>query len=112
MMGLFVGVYRKLRCYMFLRHAIPCLWVCINCIWTSHKIFQFGYYWSTIHQDAHEFARECDRFQRDGVISKKHKLPLNPILMIKLFDVWGIDFTSMFVSYQDEIYSFCGGLCV
>ena len=24
---------------------------------TAHKIFQCGYYWPTIHQDSHEFAK-------------------------------------------------------
>ena len=52
----------------------------------------------TIHQDAHEFAKECDRCQRDGGISTKQELPLNPILVIEIFDVWGIDFMGPLVS--------------
>ena len=67
-------------------------------ILTSHKILQCGYYWSTIHQDAHEFTKACDRCQRDGGISKRQELPLNPILVMELFDVWGIDFMGPFVS--------------
>ena len=34
---------------------------------TAHKIMQCGYYSPTIHQYAHEFAKACDRCQRDGV---------------------------------------------
>ena len=30
---------------------------------TSHKILQCGYYWTTLHQDAHEFAKSFDRCQ-------------------------------------------------
>ena len=52
-------------------------------IQTAHKIFQCVYYWPTIHQDAHEFAKACDRCQRDGGISRKQELPLNPILGIE-----------------------------
>ena len=63
---------------------------------TAHKILQCGYYWSTVHQDAHEFAKACDRSQRDGGISIRQELPLNPILVIELFDVWGIDFMGPF----------------
>ena len=40
-----------------------------TCIQTAHKILQGVYYWPTIHQDAHEFARACDRCQRYGGIS-------------------------------------------
>ena len=56
-------------------------------IQTAHKILQSDYYWPSLHQDAHEFAKACDRCQRDGVISRKQELPLNPILVIELFDV-------------------------
>ena len=65
---------------------------------TAHKILQCGYYWTTLHQDSHEFPKACDRCQRDGDISRKQELPLNPILVIELFDVWGIDFMGPFVS--------------
>ena len=54
---------------------------------TAHKILQCGYYWPNLHQDAHEFAKACDRFQRDVGISRKQELLLNPILVIDLFDV-------------------------
>ena len=37
---------------------------------SAHKILQCGYYRPTLRQDAHEFAKACDRFQRDGGISK------------------------------------------
>ena len=59
---------------------------------------QCGYYWPTIHEDDHEFAKSCDMCQRDGGISRRQALNLNPILVIELFDVWGIDFMGPFVS--------------
>ncbi|XP_069150598.1 uncharacterized protein [Solanum lycopersicum] len=71
---------------------------------TSHKILQCGYYWQNIHQDAYEFAKTCDRCQRYGGISRKQKLPLNPILVFELFDVWGIDFMGSFVSSHGMKY--------
>ena len=58
----------------------------------------------TIHQDVHEFAKACDRFQRDGGISRRLELPLNPILVIELFDVKGIDFMVPFVSSHGMKY--------
>ena len=67
-------------------------------IWTAHKILQCGYYWITIHQDAHEFAMSCYRCQRDGGISNRHELPLNPILLIEFLDVCGFNFMGPFMS--------------
>ena len=71
---------------------------------TAHKILQCGYYWTTIHQDAHEFAKACDIYQRDGGISRKKELHFNPTLVIELFDVWGIDFMGPFVSSHGMKY--------
>ena len=71
---------------------------------TAHKILQCGYYWPTIHQDAHEFSKACDRCERDGGISIKQQIHLNPILVIELFDVWSIDFMGPFVSSNSMKY--------
>ena len=42
--------------------------------------------------------------QKDGGISRKQELPLNPILVIELFDVWGIDFMGPFMSSHGMKY--------
>lgn len=56
---------------------------------------------------------DVDRCQRDGGISKRHELPLNPILVIDLFDVWGSEFIGSFMSSQGEKLYSCGFLvCV
>ena len=41
-------------------------------------------------------CRECEKCQRLGKISRCHMMPLNPILVVDLFDVWGIDFMGPF----------------
>ena len=71
---------------------------------TAHKIVKCDYYWPTIHQDAHEFAKACDRSQRDGGISRRQELPLNPIYVIESFDVWDIDFIGPLVSSREMKY--------
>ncbi|XP_075084805.1 uncharacterized protein LOC142168050 [Nicotiana tabacum] len=38
----------------------------------------------------------CDRCQRTGTITRKHEMPLQNILAVELFDVWGIDFMGPF----------------
>ena len=71
---------------------------------TAHKILQYGYYCPTIHQDAYELAKLCERCQKDGGISKSQDLHLNPLLVIKLFDVWGFDFMGPVVSSHGMKY--------
>ena len=65
---------------------------------------QSGYFWPTIFKDAQEFAKCCDRCQRVGNISSKQEFPLNNILEIKLFDVWGIDFMGPFPPLFGNLY--------
>ncbi|RVW27153.1 Pro-Pol polyprotein [Vitis vinifera] len=38
----------------------------------------------------------CDRCQRLGKLTKRNQMPMNPILIVELFDVWGIDFMGPF----------------
>ena len=46
-------------------------------------------------------CRECDKCQRLGKISRRHMMPLNPILVVDLFDVGGINFMGPFPSSLD-----------
>ena len=52
----------------------------------------------------HEFSKLNDRCQRDRGILKRQELPLNPILVIELFDVLGINFIGPFVSSHGMKY--------
>ena len=54
---------------------------------TSRKVLQFGFHWPSLFKDAHTMCRECDKCQRLGKISHRHMMPLNPILVVDLFDV-------------------------
>ena len=53
-------------------------------------------------------CKECDKCQRLGKISRRHMMPLNPILVVDLFDVWGIDFMGPFPSSLGYLYIFVG----
>ena len=53
-------------------------------------------------------CRECEKCQRLGKISRRHMMPLNPILVVDLFDVWGINFMGPFPSSFRYIYIFMG----
>ena len=71
---------------------------------TVAKIWQFGFYWPTMYQDTRQYVVMCDRCQRVGNISKRHEMPLNNILEVELFDVWGIDFMGLFPSSFNNQY--------
>ena len=69
---------------------------------TAHKILQSGFYWPTIFKDCFEWVKLCDQCQRMGNISKRHEMPLQGILVVQLFDIWGIDFMGPFpVSFEN-----------
>ena len=63
---------------------------------TVAKVLQSGFWWPTLHRDAHEFCRRCLRCQQTGRITKRDMMPLLPILIVEIFDVWGIDFMGPF----------------
>ncbi|KAH9782166.1 hypothetical protein KPL71_008774 [Citrus sinensis] len=63
---------------------------------TETKVLQCGFYWPTIFRDAYTFCSSCDRCQRMGSITRRNMMPLNPILVVEIFDVWGIDFMGPF----------------
>ena len=60
------------------------------------KVLQSGFYQPSLFKDAHNVCRGCDICQRLGKLSRRHMMPLNPILVVDLFDVWGIDFMGPF----------------
>ena len=67
------------------------------------KILQCGPYWSTLFRDSHTFVESCNACQRSETISSKNEMPLNNILEVEFFDVWGIDFMGHFSpSYPNQ----------
>ncbi|XP_022007316.1 uncharacterized protein LOC110906501 [Helianthus annuus] len=71
---------------------------------TAQKVFDCGFYWPTVVVNAAEFVRKCDRCQRTGNISSKDEMPQNPIQVLEVFDVWGIDFMGPFPSSSGNRY--------
>jgi hypothetical protein len=63
---------------------------------TAAKILQCGFYWPTLFKDTNNFCRSCERCQKLGAISRRNMMPLNLILVIEIFDCWGIDFMGPF----------------
>nr|GEZ89619.1 hypothetical protein [Tanacetum cinerariifolium] len=72
--------------------------------YTTKKVFNSDFYWSTIYRDAHDFVKSCDSFQRQGKISQRDEMPQNTIQVWDIFDVWGIDFIGPFSSSRGNKY--------
>ncbi|XP_074342660.1 uncharacterized protein LOC141680293 [Apium graveolens] len=71
---------------------------------TAVCILQEGFFGPTLFKDAHQFVLRCDRRQRVGDMSKRDEMPLNVLLEIEIFDVWGIDFIEPFISSYNNQY--------
>ncbi|GJR76995.1 reverse transcriptase domain-containing protein [Tanacetum coccineum] len=71
---------------------------------TARKVFDAGFFWPTIYQDAHTMIKSYDTCQRQGKISQRDEMPQNSIQVCKIFDVWGIDFMGPFPSSRGNKY--------
>ncbi|GJU90749.1 reverse transcriptase domain-containing protein [Tanacetum coccineum] len=71
---------------------------------TAKKVFDVGFFWPTIYQDAHTMIKSCDTCQRQGKISQRDEMPQNAIQVCEIFDVWGIDFMGLFPSSRGNKY--------
>ena len=71
---------------------------------TAHEILQSGFYWPTIFKDCAEWVKLCDRCQKIGNISSRNEKPLRGILVVQIFDVWGIDFMGPFPPSFGNLY--------
>ncbi|XP_022849858.1 uncharacterized protein LOC111371943 [Olea europaea var. sylvestris] len=71
---------------------------------TAAKILQSGFYWPSLFKDMYELckAREC--CQKLGGITRRNMMPLTPILIIEIFNCWGIDFMGPFTSSFGYLY--------
>ncbi|WJZ82853.1 hypothetical protein VitviT2T_002577 [Vitis vinifera] len=63
---------------------------------TAMKVIQSGFWWPSLFKDGHSMCKGCDRCQRLGKLTRQNMIPLNPILIVDVFDVWGIDFMGPF----------------
>ncbi|CAN6721003.1 unnamed protein product [Malus baccata var. baccata] len=71
---------------------------------TTLKVLENGFYWPSLFKDAYEFCATCDLCQRTGNLGSINQMPQTPILIIEIFDVWGIDFMEPFPSSNGFLY--------
>nr|GEX52410.1 reverse transcriptase domain-containing protein [Tanacetum cinerariifolium] len=60
------------------------------------KAIRLGYYWPTMHRDAHDMIRKCNDCQIHRPITRSPQQPLTPITAPWPFYKWGIDITGPF----------------
>ena len=58
---------------------------------TAHKILRAGYFWPTLFKYAHAFVRRCQDCQTAAGRVKKPAFLLQPVMVDKSFQQWGID---------------------
>lgn len=56
------------------------------------KILNREYYCPTLHKDASNNTRKCDRYQRMGLPTKSDEMLLHQQVVVTPFDKWGMDF--------------------
>ncbi len=71
---------------------------------TALKILESGFFWPKLFHDSYQFCRSCAQCQKMGSISKRNQQPMNPIISVDIFDLWGIDFMGPFPNSNGNIY--------
>jgi hypothetical protein len=71
---------------------------------TNAKIWQSGFYWSTMYEDTKDFIRRYGACQKHENINSRDVMPLTNNLQIELFDVWGIDYMGPFLKSKNCEY--------
>ena len=71
---------------------------------TTKKILQSVFYWPTLFKYYFEWVKHYDNCQRMDNISRRNEMPLQGILVVQIFYVWGIYYMRPFPSSFGNIY--------
>ena len=63
---------------------------------TADKILQADFYWPTLFKDFFDFFQNLCSMPTIRRVTKINLMPLTPILIIDIFDCWGLDFMGPF----------------
>ena len=70
----------------------------------AYTILQSCFYWPTLFKYCFEWVKFCDKCQIMGNISRRNEMPLQGIMVVHIFYVWGIDFMGPFLSSFGNLY--------
>src|SRR4051812_2618874 len=57
---------------------------------TASRVLQSGFYWPTLHEDAHDFVSNCETCQRTGILERRPMRPCTWVNEIDAYDVWEV----------------------
>jgi len=91
-------------------------WTCLRWTLWSPQNRQEGltkwFYWPTLFKNSFNFCKSCTNCQMTRKIVRGDIMPLNPIMKVEIFDVWGIDFMGPFPSSFGNQYILVAVDCV
>ena len=70
----------------------------------AQKVLESGFFWPTLFKDSHSYFQACLKCQASVNLNDKDKMPLQAILEVEVFDLWGIDFMGPFVNSFGFVY--------
>jgi len=79
---------------------------------TAEKVLQSGFYWPTLFKYSFNFCKLYKNCQMTERISKRDMKPLNRILEVEIFDVWGINSIGPFPIFFGNQYILVAVDCV
>jgi len=71
---------------------------------TTANILQCGFCWPTLFRDFHTYYASYKSYQKLESISRRNMMPLNPILIVEIFNVKGINFMGLFPNSFGYLY--------
>ncbi|GJY90239.1 reverse transcriptase domain-containing protein [Tanacetum coccineum] len=60
--------------------------------YTAKKVFDSGFFWTTIYREAHDLVTRCDACQLHGKISQRDEMPQNAIQFAKVMLKYGVTY--------------------
>ncbi|KAL2235747.1 UNVERIFIED_CONTAM: Retrovirus-related Pol polyprotein from transposon 17.6 [Sesamum indicum] len=75
---------------------------------TERKVLECGLFWPNMFKDAYLFCKSCENCQKVGNLGHRNQMPLSPILVCEVFDVWGINYMGPFPSSFGKTYIILG----
>src|SRR3954468_9880881 len=57
---------------------------------TASRVLQSGFYWPTLHEDAHNFVSNSETCQKTGILERRTMKPFAWVNELDAFDVWEV----------------------
>ncbi|KAL0445698.1 UNVERIFIED_CONTAM: Transposon Ty3-G Gag-Pol polyprotein [Sesamum latifolium] len=75
---------------------------------TALKVLEYGLFWPNLFKDSYLFCKSWENCQKTENLGPRNQMPLSPVLVCEIFDIWGIDITGPFFSSFGKSYIILG----